>query len=340
VTRFEQLRRLFDEGHYFKLVCGAGNENAAEVYKLTLVYTLAGANAFDVSAQPEIVKACVTGIDHAYELADQFDVTIPIRPYIKVSVGMKGDHHVRKAIISEACVSCNLCIPVCPTDAIPAKLEVIRELCIGCGNCEAVCPPKISAIRYEHNERQLMEILPECLAVGAENIELHAAVPDNETIMKEWEIVAAAQPDNFISLCLDRYHLSNVHLVERIKQAYEIAGDHLLIQADGVPMSGGNDDFNTTLQAIAIADIITKELLTKDKRYKNIPILLSGGTNSFTGELARQCGVPFHGVSIGTHARKIVKELISQENFEDAQNLIGSAVEIARDLITRNLNHG
>ncbi len=339
MTRFEQLRRLFDEARYFKLVCGAGNENADEVYKLALVYTLAGANAFDVSAQPEIVEACVAGIDRASEMAERFDVTIPIRPFIKISVGMKGDHHVRKAIISDACVSCNLCIPVCPTDAIPAELKVIRELCIGCGNCEAVCPPKISAIQYEHNERQLTEILPECLAAGAENIELHAAVPDDETIMKELEIVAAAQPDNFISLCLDRYHLSNVHLVERIKQAFEIAGERLIIQADGIPMSGGNDDFNTTLQAIAIADIINKELLTKDKRYKNIPILLSGGTNSFTGELAQQCTVPFHGVSIGTHGRKIVKELISEPDIEMNHELISAAIKITRDLIEKNLNY-
>ncbi|MFH1851409.1 MAG: 4Fe-4S binding protein [Candidatus Neomarinimicrobiota bacterium] len=339
MTRFEQLRQLLDEGRYFKLVCGAGNENSDDVYKLTLVYTLAGATGFDVSASPEIVRAGVAGIDRAYELADSYTVAIPLRPFIKVSVGMRGDHHVRKAIITDACVGCNRCIPVCPTAAIPAELTVIRDLCIGCGNCEAVCPPKVAAISYEHNQCELAEILPECLAAGAENIELHAAVPDNDTIMQEWEIVAAAQPDNFVSLCLDRYHLSNVQLIERIRQAYAVAGERLMIQADGVPMSGGSNDFNTTLQAIAIADIINKELLLKDKRYRHIPTLLSGGTNGFTGDLARQCAVPFHGVSIGTHARKIVKDFIHQPGFENDPQQIGEAVVIARDLIRRNLKH-
>ena len=36
----------------------------------------------------------------------------------------------------------------------------------------------------------------------------------------------------------------------------EIAGDRLIIQADGIPMSGGKDNFNTTLQAVATAEVI------------------------------------------------------------------------------------
>ena len=37
-----------ESGHLFKFICGAGNEDAAEVYKLCFVYTLAGANAIDM----------------------------------------------------------------------------------------------------------------------------------------------------------------------------------------------------------------------------------------------------------------------------------------------------
>ena len=107
--------------------------------------------------------------------------------------------------------------------------------------------------------------------------------------MEEWRTVSEAQPNNFISMCLDRHHLSNTHLIERIRQAKEIAGDRLIIQADGVPMSGGEDNLNTTLQAIAIADIINKDLMLKDKKFKKLPMLLSGGTNSKTRELAELC---------------------------------------------------
>ena len=336
-TRFEEMKQLLQNGKFFKLVCGAGNENAEEVRRLTTIYTLAGCNGFDVSATPDVVNACVQGIEMAYELAPRFDKKVRVRPFITVSVGMGGDHHVRKAYIVDDCVDCGNCIPVCPTDAIPESYEVVRELCIGCGNCEAACPPKIAAVRYEHNAKELAAILPKCLALGAENIELHAAVPDNDAIMEEWKTVSEAQPDNFISMCLDRYHLSNMHLIERIHQAKEIAGDRLIIQADGVPMSGGEDNFNTTLQAIAVADIVNKELVQKNKKFKNLPVLLSGGTNGKTTEMAKLCDIEFAGVSIGTHARKIVKDFVLNNQFDTDMKSMASAIEIADDLVSRSL---
>lgn len=338
MTRFEEMRSLLEAGKYFKLVCGAGNEDTEEVYRLTTIYALAGSNGFDVSATPNVVEACVSGIDTAYKLAGKFGKFIPIRPFITVSVGMGGDHHVRKAsIVLEDCVECGKCIPVCPTDAIPDSYEIIPEKCIGCGNCEAACPPKVAAVRYEHNAKELSEILPICLSLGAENIELHAAVADTDSIMEEWKTVSHAQPNNFISMCLDRLHLSNTLLIDRIRQAKEIAGDRLIIQADGVPMSGGDDDFNTTLQAISIADVINKDLMQKDKEFRTLPILLSGGTNGKTKELAELCTIPFGGVSIGTHARKIVKEYVENEKFDEDFKSLGKAVEVAEDLVRRSL---
>lgn len=335
--RYQAMRLLLNEGRYFKLVCGAGNENREEVRKLAFVYTLGGANGFDVSASPDIVKGCVEGIERAQELAAELGRNIPIRPFITVSVGMPGDHHVRKAYIVDNCVDCGKCIPVCPTDAIPADYRIVRDLCIGCGNCEAVCPPKVAAVRYEHNGKLLAELLPQCIAAGAENIELHAAVPGDDDILAEWQVVCSAQPNHFVSMCLDRFHLSNSHLIQRIKAAWEIAGERTLIQADGVPMSGGADDFNTTLQAIAIADVIQKNLKDKERAYRDLPILLSGGTNGKTGEMARLCGVPYQGVSIGTHARKIVKAMISRPDFDDNRAAIKAAIDVADDLVTRNL---
>lgn len=336
-ARFEMMKNLLAQGAYFKLVCGAGNENAPEVQRLAWVYTLAGATAFDVSANPEVVRACVRGIDQAYAWADTLGLEIPIRPFITVSVGLPGDHHVRKAYIVDDCVACWRCLPVCPTDAIPKDLKIIRDLCIGCGNCEAACPPKIAAIRYEHNGHALRELLPACLAAGAENIELHAAVPDDDAIMQEWQTVAGCQPDQFISMCLDRNHLSSTQMIERIRQAREIAGERLMIQADGVPMSGGRDDYNTTLQAIATADIIQKKLIQKDRRFRGLPLLVSGGTNSLTGELARLCGVSISGVAIGTHARKVVKPFLEVDTELADPMTLKTAIGKARDLIARNV---
>ena len=334
--RYKEMKELLQKGKYFKLVCGAGNENVDEVRKLAVIYTLAGANGLDVSATPAVVKGCVKGIDIAYQLAKELNINIAIRPFITVSVGMPGDHHVRKAkIISAKCIKCKQCIEVCPTKAIPSNLVINRELCIGCGHCESVCP--VNAIAYEHNEKGLAQILPECLKAGAENIELHAAVLGDESIMKEWALVNKIQPNHFVSMCLDRKHLSNTHLIDRIRKAANMAGDRLIIQADGVPMSGGSDDYNTTLQAIAIADVIQKNLIEKDSKFQNLNILLSGGTNSYTSKMAKLCNIYFNGVAIGTHARKIVREYLSNDNFyKDFKNL-SAAISIAKKLVVESV---
>lgn len=335
-TRFGLYKDLLSTSNYFKLVCGAGNEDKEEVEYLTYVYTLSGCAGFDVSASPSIVNAAKKGIDAAIIKSKELNINIPFRPFITVSVGMPGDHHVRKAIITSSCVSCNLCIPVCPTDAIPSNLNIIRDLCIGCGNCEAVCPPAANAISYEHNSKELCEILPKCVDAGAESIELHSGVPDDNSTIKEWQIVSDSVPNGMISMCLDRKHLSNDDLIERIMSAREVADDRLIIQADGIPMSGGTDDFNTTLQAVAIADVINKRLKSKFKKFENLPILISGGTNSHTGNLARQLKVKFNGITIGTHARKTISSFRDLPKNLDNQSL-NKAIINAKNLIERNL---
>ena len=335
-TRFGLYKDLLSASNYFKLVCGAGNEDKAEVEYLTFIYTLAGCAGFDVSASPVIVNAAKKGITAAMIKAKDLEFNIPFRPFITVSVGMPGDHHVRKALITNDCVSCNLCIPTCPTDAIPDSLKIIENLCIGCGNCEAVCPPAANAITYKHNSKELLNVLPKCVDAGAESIELHSGVPDNESTLKEWSVVSESVPNGMISMCLDRKHLSNDELIERIISAKTIADDRLIIQADGIPMSGGTDDYNTTLQAVAIADVINKKLKSQLRSFENLPVLISGGTNSFTGNLARQLKVNFNGITIGTHARKVISNYRDKPKNIKKENLI-SAIMKAKELINLNL---
>jgi len=159
LSRFDQMKALLDSTKYFKLVCGAGNEDAEEVKRLTVLYTLAGAKGMDVSANVDVVRGCKEGIDIAFNLSKDMGIDLQTRPFIMVSVGMPGDHHVRKSFINlETCLKCDLCIPVCPTDAIPKSLVVIKDKCIGCGNCSAICP-RSDIIHYEHNDRELRDIL-------------------------------------------------------------------------------------------------------------------------------------------------------------------------------------
>ena len=63
-------------------------------------------------------------------------------------------------------------------------------------------------------------------------------------------------------------------------------------------------------------------------------ILLSGGTNNKTGELARLCNVEFNGVSIGSFARKLTKDGLNEYENEEMRK---HAINKAKELIHKNL---
>ena len=92
------LKDLLDEKKCFKLVCGAGNEDASEVEKLVSIYSKAGCNFFDICAKPQIVDAAKRGLEISGIKEDR---------YLCVSVGISGDPHINKAVINqELCVKC------------------------------------------------------------------------------------------------------------------------------------------------------------------------------------------------------------------------------------------
>ena len=378
--RHTLLKSWLEQRTCFKMICGAGNEDLIQVKKLAFVYTLAGSNILDISANVDVVKAAKEGVDLAFSFAKDEGIEVTDRPFLMVSIGMPGDHHVRKSYIDpNKCIGCTLCIPVCPTEAIPpdfisnldvfkslggslehedqSKEIVVKDLCIGCGKCSALCP-KSDIISYRHNDRELRELLPKCLEAGAELFELHAAVGDDEHTLQEWSLVNEINTDNYNSICLDRLNLGNINLEHRIAEVKAVSQDRLIVQADGYPMSGGEDDYNTTLQAVACADIINKKFnmvvnkkrvqtksgktkISSKKQYKTtseVPIVLSGGTNSFTKELADKAGVRINGVAIGTFARNAVEEYITTPGFYENKEAIVSARNAATALIRRNVN--
>lgn len=324
-NRLELQRSIMENGNLFKMICGAGNEDVDEVYKLSFLYTLAGANSIDMSATIEVVESAVKGVNDAEKIIAQENILDNyIRPYLTVSIGMPGDHHVRKAkIISENCTECDACIPVCPTDAIPNILEIIEARCIGCGACGVACQD--DAIGYSHKEIEIESVLKKCVELGVENIELHASVIDDDPVINEWEIVNKINPNGFNSVCIDRGYLSNHALKVRLEKMVEICPDRMIVQADGIPMGGGDDDYRTTLQAVACADIV-------DKFSLPVHILLSGGTNSKSIQLSKDCSVPYAGVSIGTYARHLVYEYINNPLFPN-DDLLSGAIKKAKELV-------
>lgn len=301
---------LLDEGKCFKLVCGAGNEDAQEVEKLVALYSKAGCKFFDLSAKPEIVEAAKRGLQGR-------------EGYLCVSVGIKGDPHVRKAQIDyEKCAGCHKCEEVCPQRTIK-HCKVKSARCIGCGKCFSVC--RHGAISFVSENKDLSEVLPELIKLGIDCIELHA-MGESDDWVEKWDYINSVY-DGMLSICTARGHLSEEKMIDRIRQMIKNRKPYTtIVQADGFPMSGGSDDYKTTLQAVATAEIVQNAKLP-------VYIMLSGGTNSKTAELAKMCGINYNGIAIGTYARKIVNKYIEREDFLRNEYVFNEALKIAKALV-------
>ena len=149
---------------------------------------------------------------------------------------------------------------------------------------------------------------------GADFFELHIDISDLDIIKDQ--LLLVKQIFNFkpISLNISRDKFSNANIIELIKYFRSYITKDIIIEVDGSEESN-NNDYNATLQSISTADIIHKQLIKKEKAFRNIPILLSGGTNSLTCELAKECNVDFNGITFGNYAR------IDFEEFTKAHSI-------------------
>ena len=299
----------------FKLVCGAGNEDTESVKKLVYVYASAGCDMFDLSARKEILSAANEGAKLSGRNNLQFCV----------SIGIKGDKHISKANINESkCIKCGNCLRNCPNNAVYSSILIDEKKCIGCGICYAKCPT--GAITMKEKDVNYREVLPYMVNNGVDIIELHIMGHDTEDLAKKWQVINECNP-KFASICIDRENFGNKEVLNRIKNMIAVRKPYTtIIQADGVPMSGGSDDYKTTLQAVAMAEVIQNAELP-------VHIMLSGGTNSKTAELAKMCGIKYWGIAIGSWARKIVKPYITKENFWEDKDVQETAIKIAKELV-------
>ncbi|CDE92789.1 MAG: LdpA C-terminal domain-containing domain [Candidatus Gastranaerophilaceae bacterium] len=308
------LKELLETKHCFKLVCGAGNEDIEEIKRLVYLYAVAGCRFFDLSANGDVILAAKEALD----IAKVYDA------YLCVSVGIKNDPHVKKAVIDyDRCVNCGACEEICPEGAIHYA-KVKKEKCIGCGRCWRVCSR--AAISYISEEKDLNEVLPKIVETGIDCIELHAMGLNDEEVFSKWKYIN----DNFeglLSICTSRGQLSDEAMVKRIEKMLENRKPYsTIVQSDGFPMSGGDDNYKSTLQAVATGEIVQNAKLP-------VYLILSGGTNAKTTELAKMCDISYHGVAVGSYARKIVRRYVERPDFWTNPVVLNSALEIAKPLI-------
>lgn len=310
---------ILKEKKCFKLVLGAGNKDINQIRKLVALYSKAGCNFFDLAAEEDVILAAKQGLKIAGINKDR---------YLCVSVGMKGDPHINKAYINGNCTKCKKCEKACIEKAI-SDCKVDDKKCIGCAKCVSVCLN--NAIEMRINGKNIIKVLPSLIQLGIDCIELHAISDDEDNILKTWQEINKIY-NGTLSVCLDRSNLSNRLLIERLKKILKIRKPYTtIIQADGAPMSGGDDSYKTTLQTVATAEIIQNEGF---EAY----LLLSGGTNSKTPKLAQLCKINYNGISIGSYARKIVREYIERDDFLENKEIFNKALKKAKKLVDICLN--
>jgi Pyruvate/2-oxoacid:ferredoxin oxidoreductase delta subunit len=318
------LKDLLINRKCFKLVCGAGNEDADEVKKLVAIYSKAGCNFFDVCAKSEIVDAAKEGLEFAGNLPERF---------LCVSVGIDGDPHITKANIDyEKCIACGLCKGKCIHDAISesTKIEIITDRCLGCGVCAKNCPQQ--AINMVSKLIDYKEVLPELIKKNIDCIEFHAISEDENDVDEKWAQINEMF-DGMLCISLDRSSLGDIKLKERVNRLISIRKPYTtIIQADGVAMSGNNDEYGTTLQAVATAQLFQNAKMP-------VYIMMSGGTNTKSTELAKLCGVKPNCLAVGSYARKIIKQYLQMDDLFENETAMNEAVKIAKSLIDVSLEN-
>ena len=175
-------------------------------------------------------------------------------------------------------------------------------------------------------------VLPQLIEKGIDCIEFHAISTDENDVDEKWEQINKLY-DGMLCISLDRSELGDKKLIERVKRLISQRDDYTtIIQADGIAMSGNNDEFGTTLQAVATAQLFQNSKLP-------IYIMMSGGTNTKSTQLAKQCGIQPNCIAIGSYARKIVNNYLKMDDLLENNKALNEAVKIASELVKTSLDN-
>ncbi|MDD3418997.1 MAG: LdpA C-terminal domain-containing domain [Candidatus Gastranaerophilales bacterium] len=292
------LKDLLETKKAFKLILGAGNQDLKQITDLVAVYAKAGCKFFDFAPDIDVLKAVQRGLDSVGVKRNEV--------YFCVSVGTSSDKHFQKAIIAPLrCIRCQKCKNVCPQSAIVLKdkhCAVIEEKCIGCERCYLVCPE--SAISFQKFDGNLSSVLEPLLEYGIDCIEFHIRGDEGDEIFDKWNQIQQSQCA-MLSICIGHQYVSDERMISVLnKMMQSRLPKTTIIQADGIAMSGDLDSMESSLEAVKTAKTIQEANLSA---Y----LMISGGVNDKSYELAKEYGLELNGIAMGSYARKIVKKYMS-----------------------------
>lgn len=280
IDRHSPLDSL-QQGHWFKLICGASFQHLPTIRSLTLAYALAGVDCIDVCADPAVVAMAREALDQAESLSDHPHSHWRGKPWLMVSLNDGEDPHFRKAEFEAATCPSDCprpCEAICPAQAIVFHKRgdgfsgVIEQRCYGCGRCLPVCP--VQKIFPRSYLASTAAIAPLILQLDIDAIEIHTQVGHLLGFQTLWQAIVP---------WVDRLQLVAIScpdgagVIEYLRELYQILAPlpcPLVWQTDGRPMSGDIGK-GTTHAAVKFGE----KILSAD-----LPgyVQLAGGTNQYT----------------------------------------------------------
>lgn len=350
----QSFKESLSKSAWVKFIAGASNQDLSSIRNLCLIYSLAGVDCIDVSADPAVVTAAREGIDKAFELIslgassntllmpllESVDVSRHSLPLLMISVNDDKDPHFRKAYFDPSiCPSdCSRpCEIVCPAIAIKSTVGVINDRCYGCGRCVPVCPYNfITTENYDVS----YEVINSLLSTGKiDAIEIHTQ-PNRviafsslwskiaESVIDHAKVVAVSFPDMQASTVDYLIQLNDVIAGKSLESTRAFSG-YQIWQCDGRPMSG-DISRGTAHKAAEFASRVFDGFEFDHSNNPSIRmgerhfIQLAGGTNDFSVVTAKENKlfdrVGFGGFAFGGYARKGINKILA--TLEEANKIV------------------
>jgi Fe-S-cluster-containing hydrogenase component 2 len=304
------------DGHWFKLICGASFQHLSAIRTLALVYTLAGADCIDVAADPAVVYAARSGIEAAQTFLAKKGAAMP-QVWLMVSLNDGEDPHFRKAVFDPLLCPADCpqpCISICPAQAIafsPTQAGVLEDRCYGCGRCLPICP--VGQIETRSQPATPASIQPLVSKGWVHALELHTQVGHEAEFQRLWVQIQPLLPNLKILAisCPDSEGV--LDYLKGLNDFMQPLPCPLIWQTDGRPMSGDIGD-GTTRATIKYGERVLRSPLPGF-------VQLAGGTNRHTVPKLHQKGLLKRtaqaqswvaGVAYGSYGRSLLSDIQTQ----------------------------
>lgn len=316
-----------------KLIAGGSLTDAETVAQCAVIYAHAGVPCVDVAPDRGVVQAVVDRWSASGLLQADW-------PLLMVSLPLDPDPHFRKIELTEAaCVSCDACTPVCPTEAlaVPTTAEqrthsdslpllIDQPLCYGCGRCVPVCPTE--ALTLLPNSSDYAGYLAALNHPSVEAVEIHTKYADVALLPAFMETFESVLVGKAIALCFQPSPLPAEQWLAFVDWWQQWCEQYspvpLTLQIDGHPM-GGTSAKDAPVAAITEAWEAWQRLKNAEIHFSGF-ITLSGGMNQHTGhQLMRYPAKAIvSGMGVGTMARKQIWPWLHNHDQQEQPCLVGA----------------